>query len=167
MTREELKALGIADEHVNGVMVLHGKAMTEATNKATVAQAEADNAKAELKKYQKGGELYQDPKEFERLKKFENDTLTKATRDKKTAALTKLYKSANASDSAIKLLVSSADLDNLEIDEKEEIKGGADLLKQAKADYAELFNVNGNSGVPQTLGEEKGGGSSSKKQVVY
>lgn len=167
MTREELKALGIADEHVNGVMVLHGKAMTEATNKATVAQAEAESAKKELKRYQKDGDLYVDTKEVERLKKFESDTLTKETREKKTSALTKLYKSGNASDSAIKLLVSSADLDNLELDEKEEIKGGADLLKQAKADYAELFNVNGNSGVPQTPEEEKGGGSSSRKQVVY
>lgn len=167
MTREELKALGIADEQVNGVMVLHGKAMTEAANKATAAQTEAETAKAELKKYQKGGEFYHDPKEVERLKKFETDTLTKETRAKKTAALTKLYKGANASDSATKLLISSHNLDEIELDEKDEVKGGADLLKKAKADYADIFSANGNGGVPQTPEGGASGGSTSKKQVVY
>ena len=83
--REELKALGLADEHVNAVMVLHGKKMTEALNRATAAESESETAKLELKKYQKGGELYIDVKEHERLKTFEKDTILKETNGKKTA----------------------------------------------------------------------------------
>jgi hypothetical protein len=158
--REELKALGLAEETVNAVMVLHGKKMTEAINKATADNADGKAAQEELKKYQKGGEYYVDKKEHERLKAFETETLTKAEREKKTAALTKLYKSANASDSAVKLLLKSHNLDEIELDDKGEVKGGVDVLKAAQADYADLFSANGNAGVPHAT--EGGAGTSDK-----
>jgi hypothetical protein len=168
MTREELKALGIAEEStVNGIMVLHGKAMTEAVNKANLANERAEKAETELKKYQKGGEFYNDPKEIERLKTFEKDTLTRADRDKKTASLTKLFKSANASEGATKLLVSSQDFDKLEVDENGEVKNGLELLKKAKADYADLFSVNGNAGIPQSQEGSNNGNATAKKPAVY
>ena len=167
--RDELKALGLADEHVNAVMALHGKKMTEALNRATAAETDSATAKLELKKYQKGGELYIDVKEHERLKAFEKDTILKETNGKKTAALEKLYKSANASDSATKLLISNAKLDEIELDDKGEIKGGEEMLKKAKADYADIFSDNGNTGVPQTNKSMTNGGgtANNKKQVVY
>lgn len=165
--REELKALGLAEETVNAVMVLHGKKMTEAINKATADNADGKAAQEELKKYQKGGEYYVDKKEHERLKAFETETLTKAEREKKTAALTKLYKSANASDSAVKLLLKSHNLDEIELDDKGEVKGGVDVLKAAQADYADLFSANGNAGVPHATEGAQGNGATTKKQVVY
>ena len=120
--------------------------------------------KTELKKYQKDGEFYVDPEEFKRLKQFESDTLSKEVNAKKTAALTKLFKSANASDSATKLLISSSKLDELELDDKGEIKGGGELLKKAKADYAELFAANGNGGVPQA---RDGDGAPAKQRAKF
>lgn len=167
MNREVLKALGLSDEQVNGVMKEFGKSVTELQNGLSAAQADSETAKAELKKYQKGGELYIDGKEHTRLQNFEKDTLTKETNAKKTAALTKLFKGANASDSATKLLISGSKLDELELDDKGEIKGGADILKKAKADYADLFASNGNSGVPQAPDRANGGGSEKKTQAVY
>jgi ribosomal protein L35 len=167
--RDELKALGLADEHVNAIMALHGKKMTEALNRATAAESESETAKLELKKYQKGGEHYIDAKEHERLKAFEKDTILKETNGKKTAALEKLYKGANASDSATKLLISNAKLDEIELDDKGELKGGEEMLKKAKADYSDLFTDNGNTGVPQNNKSMTNGGgtSNNKKQVVY
>lgn len=166
--REDLKALGLADEVVNAVMVLHGKKMTEAIKQATADNAEGKEAQEELKKYQKGGEYYVDRKEHERLKAFETETLTKAEREKKTEALTKLYKSANASDGAVKLLIKGQKLEDIQLDEKGDIKGGADLLKTAKADYADLFAAGGNTGAPHAHKEQGGNGSGGKsKQVVY
>ena len=166
--REDLKALGLADEVVNAVMVLHGKKMTEAIKQATADNADGKAAQEELKKYQKGGEYYVDKKEHERLKAFETETLTKAEREKKTAALTKLYKSANASDGAIKLLIKGHNLDEVTLDEKGEVKDGAELLKSAKADYADLFASGGNTGAPHAHEEQGGNGSGGKsKQVVY
>jgi hypothetical protein len=148
MNREELIALALTDEQVNGVMKLHGKAIVELQNGLSAAQADSETAKAELKKYQKGGELYIDGEEHTRLKNFETETLSKETNAKKTAALTKLFKGANASDSATKLLISGSKLDELELDDKGEIKGATDILKKAQAEYADLFSTNGNAGVP-------------------
>lgn len=165
MKREELKALELTDEQVNAVMKMYGKSITELQNGLSTAQADSETAKAELKKYQKGGELYIDGEEHTRLKNFEKDTLTKETNAKKTAALTKLFKGANASDSATKLLISSSKLDEIELDDQGEIKGGAEILKKAKDDYADLFAVNGNSGVPQSPDGE--GGASAKQRAKF
>ena len=140
-----------------------------AINKATADNADGRAAQEELKKYQKGGEYYVDKKEHERLKAFETETLTKAEREKKTAALTKLYKSANASDSAIKLLIKGQNLEDVTLDDKGDVKDGAELLKTAKADYADLFSGVGNAAAPHAAeGAQAGNGTSStKKQVVY
>lgn len=167
MNRDELKALELSDEQINGVMKLYGKSVVELQNGLSAAQADSETAKTELKKYQKGGELYSDPEELTRLKQFETDTLSREKNAKKTDALTKLYKGANASDGAVKLLIQSSKLDEIELDDKGEIKGGGELLKKAKADYADLFSVGGNSGVPQNPGRENGGGSDKKTQAVY
>lgn len=161
--REGLKALGLEGELLEAVMKLHGQHNAELTAQAKTAQEESAIAKAELKKYQKGGELYIDGEEHTRLKNFEQDTISKETNAKKTAALTKLYKGANASDSAIKLLIKGHKLDEIELDDKGEVKGGADILKTAQADYADLFGVNGNGGVPHST-EEEGASSTSNTQ---
>jgi hypothetical protein len=101
------------------------------------------------------------------LKQFETDTISKEANAKKTAALSKLYKGANASESATKLLISSNKLDEIELDDKGEIKNGAELLKKAKADYADLFGAGGNSGVPQNPDGQKGGNSPKKIPAVW
>jgi hypothetical protein len=166
MNREALKTLGLTDEQVNEVMKAYGKSIVELQNGLSAAQTDSENVKAELKKYQKDGELYVDPDEVKRLKQFETDTLSKEANAKKTAALTKLFKGANASDGATKLLIAGSKLDEIELDDKGEIKGGGELLKKAKADYADLFAADGNAGVPQgrTAGVD---GGATKKQAVY
>lgn len=168
MKREELKALDLTDEQVASVMKMYGASVTELHNGLTSAQSEAEKSKAELKKYQKDGEYYVDKTEYDRLKNFETETLTKAEKEKKTAALAKLYKGANASESAAKLLIAGSDLSSIELDDKGEVKNGADLLKKAKADYADFFTADGGSGVPQGAanGTANGGGAKTK-QVVY
>lgn len=168
MKREELKALELTDEQINAVMKLHGAAITELHNGISVAQADSEKAKAELKKYQKGGELYIDGEEHTRLKNFEKDTISKENNAKKTAALTKLYKGANASDSAIKLLIKGHNLDEIELDDKGEVKNGAELLKTAQADYTDLFGADGNSGVPHdTEGEGASSTSNTQRRKVF
>lgn len=166
MKREDLKALELTDEQVNAVMRLHGMSITELHNGISAAQAESERANTELKRYQKGGDSYIDAKEHERLKAFEKDTLTKADKDAKTAALTKLYKDANASDSAVKLLLKTQNFDEIELDEKGEVKGSAELLKAAQADYAELFSANGNAGVPHAT-EGAGTSETNPRKKIY
>lgn len=160
MNREELKALGLTDEQIGSVMENYGKSVVN-------LQKSADEKDAELKKYQKGGEYYTDPKEIERLKTFEKETLTRETNAKKTEALTKLYKGAKATDSVAKLLISGHDLEKLELDDKGEIKNGAELLKKAKADYADLFGGSGDKGVPQANPDAGGDAGTKTPQIVY
>ena len=160
MNREELNALGLTDEQIGSVMENYGKSVVN-------LQKSADEKDAELKKYQKGGELYFDPAELERLKTFEKETLTRETNAKKTEALTKLFKSAKATDSVAKLLISGYDLEKLELDDKGEIKNGAELLKKAKADYADLFGGSGNTGVPQANPDAGGNAGNKTPQTVY
>ncbi len=74
MNREALVALGLSDEQVNGVMKEYGKSIVELQKGLSAAQADSETAKAELKKYQSGGELYVDNAEYARLKNFEKDT---------------------------------------------------------------------------------------------
>ena len=160
MNREELKAMGLTDEQIGSVMENYGKSVVN-------LQKSADEKDAELKKYQKGGELYFDPAELERLKTFEKETLTRETNAKKTEALTKLFKSAKATDSVAKLLISGHDLEKLELDDKGEIKNGAELLKKAKADYADLFGGSGDKGVPQANPDAGGDAGTKAPQIVY
>lgn len=160
MNREELKALGLTDEQIGSVMENYGKSVVN-------LQKSADEKDAELKKYQKGGEYYTDPKEIERLKTFEKETLTRETNAKKTEALTKLFKGAKATDSVAKLLISGHDLEKLELDDKGEIKNGAELLKKAKADYADLFGGSGDKGVPQANPDAGGDAGTKTPQIVY
>ena len=142
MNREELKALGLTDEQIGSVMENYGKSVVN-------LQKSADEKDAELKKYQKGGELYFDPAELERLKTFEKETLTRETNAKKTEALTKLpgFKGY--------------------IHDVGEIKNGAELFKKAKADYADLFGGSGDKGVPQANPDAGGDAGTKTPQIVY
>ena len=167
MKRDELKALELTDEQVNAVMKLHGISITELHNGISAAQAESEKAKEELKRYKKGGDAYIDAEEHKRLQAFETETLTKAKHEKATAALTKLYKSAGASDGAAKLLVKRHNLDEIEIDDKDEVKNGAEYLKSAQADYADVFGVNGNAGVPHANDEEAGTSAKNPRNKIY
>ena len=143
ITREALKAKGYTDEQIDTLLDMFHAEEQELRGQVTKLTSEREEAKAEIAKYQKGGELYFDPAELERLKTFEKETLTRETNAKKTEALTKLFKGAKATDSVAKLLISGHDLEKLELDDKGEIKNGAELLKKAKADYADLFGGSG------------------------
>lgn len=164
MKREELKARGIADADIDFILNAWHDGQKDLLGQVQTLTKERDDARAETKKYQKGGELHIDKAEHDRLKNFEKDTLTKEATAKKTASLTKLFKEANASDSATKLLIRSTNLDEIELDDKGNVKGGAELLKKAKADYADMF-ASGETGVPQSSDGE--GGAPAKQRAKF
>lgn len=166
MKREELEALELTGEQINAVMKLYGKAVTELQSGLSAAVADGEAVKAELKKYQKDGELYIDGDEYNRLKNFEKDTLEKDMTAKTIEELTQLYKTAGASDSVVKLLIAGTKLDELDRDDKGKLKNPSEILKKAKADYADVFAANGNSGVPQAHDGE-GGATETKRAKFY
>ena len=161
MNRETLATFGLTDEQVESVLKAHGKDVAKLYSDIDTMKVEIEGLKStveerntELKRYQKGGDMFVDTKEIERLRAFEQDTLTSASNAKKTDALTKLYKSANASDSATKLFIKSTDLSKIELDDKGEIKNGAELVKQAKADCPDFFTDAASGGAGTTHAEK-------------
>ena len=136
MTREELKNIGIADELVESVMALHGKAMTDERKKTAKAQEEAATAKEELKKYLQGGELYQDPGELEALRKFKSDTEAEQVKATKTKAFDGLLTKLNVKAELKPLVAKMLDYDKLTLTDKGEVdeayeKSFVDELKAA------------------------------------
>lgn len=164
MKREELKARGFADEDVDFVLNAWHNGQKDLLNQVQALTKERDKAMAETKKYLKDGEFYIDKEEHDRLKNFEKETLNKEVTAKKTAGLTKLFKEANFSDSVTKLLIKGTNLEEIDVDDKGVVKGGADLVKKAKADYADL-TTSGDSGVPQSSDGE--GGASTKQRAKF
>ena len=165
--RTELKALGLTDETIEAVMKHHGEHIAKIEECRKTAEEQRDKALTKLKGFQKGGSDYIDPEEHNRLKAFEKETLSKAIREKKTAALMKLYKSANVSESAAKLLIRTRNLDEVEVDDKDEVVGGGELLKADQADYADLFSATGNAGAPHVPDEESGSSTTNARKKIY
>lgn len=85
MKREDLKAKGYTDEQIDFILdEFHREQETLKAQNQTLVN-ERDSARDEIKKYQQGGELYQDPTELETLRKFKTDTeaaQVKQTKDK-------------------------------------------------------------------------------------
>ncbi len=90
MNREQLKAIGIADEHVDKVLDEFHKEQNGLQLQIQMLTGERDAARGEVKKYEQGGELYTDPTELEGLRKFKADTeaaTVKQTKDKAFTAM--------------------------------------------------------------------------------
>lgn len=114
MNREELKAMGLTDEQIGSVMENYGKSVVN-------LQKSADEKDAELKKYQKGGEYYTDPKEIERLKAFETETKAEKVKAQKDKAFDAMLTKLKVKDDFKKLLKKSLNYDELEVTDKGEI----------------------------------------------
>ena len=114
-------AKGYTDEQIDTLLDMFHAEEQELRGQVTKLTSEREEAKAEIAKYQKGGEYYTDPKEIERLKTFETETKAekvKATKDKAfDAMLTKL----KVKDDFKKLLKKSLNYDELEVTDKGEI----------------------------------------------
>ncbi len=136
MKREELKALGLTDEQIDGVMENYGKAVVN-------LQKTADEKDAELKKYQKGGEYYTDPKEIERLKEFETSTKAEKVKATKDKAFDAMLAKLKVKDDFKKILKKSLDYEKIEVDDKGEIKSDYEkkFSEELKADCPSAFDT--------------------------
>lgn len=85
MKREDLKALGLSDEHIDAVMGLHGKDIEAHKGKVTDLQAQFDNANAQLTEANKQIESFKNLKP-EELQKAAADWETKFKEAEKNAA---------------------------------------------------------------------------------
>lgn len=159
MKRQELKNLlhGVenSSDIIDAIMEINGadveNAKKSVNTSGLTAQIEAKDGKiaeleAVIKSYQKGGEKYVDNAEFERLKKFETDTLAAQKKDRQTAAVKKLLTDEHARDDMLELLLKGVDIDKIDVQDDGTVKDGANLVKGLKEKYAAGFNASAPTG---------------------
>lgn len=142
-----------AKSFVDFIMAENGKDIQAIKTASTRDLLEATQAKeaaeAELKAYQQGGEHYVDQTEFERLKKFESDTLSEQKTAKTKAALLKLLDDSKASPAIKELLVKAIDLDAVKFKDDGSIENADEIIKPLKESYPMCFtSVKQKTGAP-------------------
>lgn len=156
-------------ELVNYVMTENGKDVESAKTTLTTQLLEATDAKAAaenaLKEYQEGGQKFVDMAEFERLKKFETDTLTAQKTEKVSEAVKKLLTDNKAADSLLELLIKGIDFDSVKLKDDGTIENGEELIKPLKEKYPSCFTkIENQTGAPANPPGGNGNGGSPAPQ---
>jgi len=159
MKRQELKALlhGVenAGEIIDQIMEINGadienakKSVNTSGLTAQISEKDAKIAELEatLKAYEKGGDKYIDSADYERLKKFETDTVSAQKKEQQKAAVKKLLKDEHAREDMLDLLINGVNIDGVEIQKDGTIKDGANLVKTLKEKYAAGFSPSAPTG---------------------
>lgn len=146
---EEVDAKSVVDF----IMAENGKDIqsikTTSTQELLKVTQEKEAAEAELKAYKEGGEHYVDQTEFERLKKFESDTLTEQKTAKTKAAVLKLLDESKASPAIKELLARAIDFDAVKMKDDGTIENADEIIKPLKESYPMCFtSVKQKTGAP-------------------
>ncbi len=120
MKREDLKAKGYTDEQIDYILDEFHKEQEGLKGQIQTLTTERDSAKDEVKKYQQGGELYQDPTELESLRKFKTDTEAEKVKQTKDKAFEGLLVKLNVRPDLKPLVTKMLDYDKLTLTDKGE-----------------------------------------------
>lgn len=168
-TRKMLKAMGIEDEKIDQIIEAH-------TDVTDALKADRDKYKADAEKLPEVQKLYDDlKKEVEEKgddsykEKYEKEHKDfedyKASIDaeklnaKKVAAYKALLKKAGIKEKIIDLIVKGTSMDDIELDDKDEIKEADTRLDNVKKEYADYIVKTKDEGEdPETPPGGNGGG---------
>ena len=140
MKREDLKAKGYTEEQTTQLLdMFHNDQNAELSSAKEQIQkltGERDEARSETKKYQQGGEFWQDPTELETLRKFKTDTEAEKVKQTKDKAFEGLLVKLNVRPELKPLVTKMLDYDKLTLTDKGEAdeayeKAFAEELKAA------------------------------------
>lgn len=120
MKREDLKAKGYTDEQIDHILDEFHKEQEGLKGQIQTLTTERDAARDEVKKYQQGGELYQDPTELETLRKFKTDTEAEKVKQTKDKAFEGLLVKLNVRPDLKPLVAKMLDYDKLTLTDKGE-----------------------------------------------
>ena len=118
MKRENLLAKGYTEEQTTELLDMFHAEQNAEIQKLT---GERDSARAEVKKYQQGGELYQDPAELESLRKFKTDTEAEKEKQAKDKASESLLTKLNVRPELKPLVLKMLDYSKLTLTDKGEV----------------------------------------------
>jgi chromosome segregation ATPase len=149
VTRKMLKAMGIEDEKIDQIIEAHTDvvnaikeerdALKDTQKNVDEIQKELDKANKKLESYEKNGETIS-KSEYDAIKaEYENykaDITAKETRKAKADAYRELLKKAGVHESSLSAILDVTNYDEIEVDEKGEIKGGDKHIEAIKSKWS-------------------------------
>ena len=158
---------------VDYVMAENGRDVNNAKNASNAQLIELTQAKekaeADLKEYTEGAKKV-DTEEFERLKKFEQDTLNDQKTAKMNDAIMKLLEESNASPAVKSLLAKGIDIDTVKLKDDGTIENAEEIIKPLKEAYPSCFTQvkqkGGNPANPPAPIPGQGEGGGNKGDIV-
>lgn len=180
VTRKALKAMGIEDEKIDQIIEMHTDvvnaikeerdALKDAQKNVDEIQKELDKANKKLESYEKNGETIA-KSEYDAIKaEYENykaDITAKETRKAKADAYRELLKKAGVHESSLSAILDVTNYDEIEVDEKGEIKGGDKHIESIKSKWSGFIPVIQKTGVDISNPPTNDGNAILSKADIY
>lgn len=149
VTRKALKAMGIEDEKIDQIIEMHTEtvnaikeerdALKDTQKNVDEIQKELDKANKKLESYEKNGETIA-KSEYDAIKaeyeSYKADITAKETRKAKADAYRELLIKAGVHMSSLENILDVTNYDEIEVDEKGEIKGGDKHIESIKSKWS-------------------------------
>ena len=181
LTRKMLKAMGIEEEKIEQIIEEHAETVNALkqqrdqykvdAEKLPDVQKELDDLKEAA---EKDGENPYKAKCEELQQQFDDykaDVTAKETKAKKTAAYRKLLKDAKVSEKRLDSILKLSPVDDIELDDKGEIKDAADVKKKIEEEWSDFIVTEETHGAdsnnpPGGSGGRQGAGGGSKSRAA-
>ena len=179
VTRKALKAMGIEDEKIDQIIEMHTEtvnaikeerdALKDAQKNVDEIQKELDKANKKLESYEKNGETIA-KSEYDAIKaEYENykaDITAKETRKAKADAYRELLKKAGVHESSLSAILDVTNYDEIEVDEKGEIKGGDKHIESIKSKWSGFIPATQKIGINVPNPPANNGSSTMTKEQI-
>lgn len=179
LNRNLLKALGIEEEKQDEIIAAHRETVDQLKDERDALKEKADQVEGlqkqveDLKKeVEKAGESPYKAQWEETKKAFEDykkDVETKEAKAKKAEAYRKLLQEAKVSEKRLDAIMRISDVEGIEFDDKGEVKGRAEVLKDIQEKWGDFIVTDGKDGQPPATppaGAGQGGTGTSRAVQV-
>lgn len=180
-TRKMLKAMGIEDEKIDQIIEEHAETVNALKQRRDQYKVDAEKLPGVQKELddlkeaaEKDGENPYKAKYEELQQQFDDykaDVTAKETKAKKTAAYRKLLKDAKVSEKRLDSILKLSPVDDVELDDKGEIKDAADVKKKIEEEWSDFIVTEETHGAdsnnpPGGSGGRQGAGGGSKSRAA-
>lgn len=180
VTRKMLKAMGIEDEKIDQIIEAHTDvvnaikeerdALKDTQKNVDEIQKELDKANKKLESYEKNGETVA-KSEYDAIKaEYENykaDITAKETRKAKADAYRELLIKAGVHKDSLSAILDVTNYDEIEVDEKGEIKGGDKHIESIKSKWSGFIPTTQKVGINVPNPPANNGNSAMTKADIY
>ena len=160
LTRKMLKAMGIEDEKIDQIIEEHAETVNALKQQRDQYKVDAEKLPGVQK------ETLQ-----QQFDDYKADVSAKETKAQKTAAYRKLLKDAKVSEKRLDSILKLSPIDDIELDDKGEIKDAADVKKKIEEEWSDFIVTEethgaGSQNPPGGAGGGQPAGSGSKSRAA-